>query len=76
MEFNGLKGHWFYIWGTRLVGKSVKGCKAQEMTGPQRQILEGSEGRRVGSGILRLPKRTILSSASRVSFVTSMALIP
>jgi hypothetical protein len=45
------------------VGKSIEGCKAQEMGGPQGQSLEGSEGRRVGPRILRLSKRTILSSA-------------
>jgi hypothetical protein len=44
------------------VGKSVESCKAQEMAGSQRQSLEGSEGRKAGPGILRLPKRTILSS--------------
>ena len=47
------------------MGKSVEGCKAQETAGPQKQSLEGSEGRRARPGILRLPKRTILSSAPR-----------
>ena len=58
------------------MGKSVKSCKAEETAGPQRQSLEGGEGgvspggawgttQRDGSH--RPPKRTILSSAPRVS---------
>ena len=45
------------------MGKSVEGCEAQEMASPQRQNLEGSEGRRAEPEILRLTKRVILSSA-------------
>ena len=49
--------------GTHFVRKSGEGCKAQETAGLQRQSFEGSEGRRTGPRILRLPKKTILSSA-------------
>ena len=58
------------------MGKSVEGCKAQEMAHPQRQSLVGGEGGVLPGGAwgttqrdgsLRPPKRTILSSAPRVS---------